>query len=345
MNSQTRAASTCDLSIVVPVYNSASIFPVLYRQLVDVLEKTVASFEIIAVVDGCPDDSAKVVAGIGEQDSRVCLIELSRNFGEQAAITAGLEYARGDMVVVMDDDMEDPPRIIPEFIAKAREGYDVVYGIMKKRKTVAHRRFFYSSYYRLLNMLTDIKMPRDAGSYSLMTRPVVDQINAMPESNRYVRGMRTWVGFNQIGLEYERDERYEGRSGYNLRKYFRFALDAILSFSYRPLDWLSIIGALISFGSFIFGLSLIIRKWLGLVRDIPGYASIMVVQLFLGGVILLALGVIGQYIARIYDEAKRRPSYVVKRSLGFQHTPHSVNPAETDSARTVQESIRAEDPK
>jgi len=306
-----------ELSIVIPVYNSAEIFPHLHRRLVETLTDVVSSFEIIAVVDGCTDESADVVEDSCKKDPRVKLVELSRNFGEEAAVTAGLRLASGEMVIVMDDDLEDPPEVIPEFIAKAQEGYEVVYGITKKRRVSAFRRFTYYSFYRLLNRLTKIRMPFDAGSYCLMKRSVVEELNSMPETNRYIRGMRAWLGFNQVGVEYERDERFAGKSGYNLAKYLRFALDGILSFSYKPLQYVSMLGFIISLVSFILGVRLIVLKLLGRVVDVPGWVSLMVAVLFIGGIQLVSIGVLGQYIARIYDEVKQRPKFVIKRLIGF----------------------------
>ena len=306
-----------ELSVVIPVYNSAEIFPELYSRLVNTLVSTVNSFEIIAVVDGCVDDSADVIANFCKKDSQLKLVELSRNFGHQSAITAGLELTSGEMIIVMDDDLEDPPEILPKFIEKAQEGYDVVYGIRKKRKVSLFRRFSYHIFYRLLNIFSEVEMPYDAGDFSLMGRPVVEYLNSMPESNRYLRGMKTWLGFSQVGIEYERGVRTTGESGYSMTKYIKFAIDAILSFSYKPLTYVSLTGLIISFISFVLGLRLIILKIFKSIPDVPGWASLMVVVLFIGGAQLLSIGIVGQYIAKIYDETKKRPRYVIRRKIGF----------------------------
>lgn len=308
------------LSVVVPVYNSATIFPELHRRLVAALEPCVDSFEIIAVVDGCADNSADVVAQTHEVDTRIKLIELARNFGEQAATTAGLEHARGTMIVVMDDDLEDPPEVIPQLIEKARQGYDVVYGVMRKRKASVLRRLAYHSFYRVLNYMTDeTRMPNDAGSFCLMSRQVVDQLNALPETNRYIRGLRAWLGYRQIGVEYERGHRHSGTSGYSWRGYLRFATMAIYSFSYKPLRLVTWTGGFVSLLGFLWGAKVVAFNLLGFTPSVPGYVSIMVAQLFLGGIQLLSLGVIGQYISRIYSEAKRRPVYIPRRMVGFDN--------------------------
>ena len=306
-----------ELSVVIPVYNSATIFPELYRRLLNTLDSTANSFEIIAVVDGCEDNSVDVIANFCKKDNQLKLVELSRSFGEEAAVTAGIELASGEMVIVMDDDLEDPPEVLPKFIEKAKEGYDVVYGIIKRRKVSALLRATYFLFYRVLNIFTDIKMPTDAGSFCLMKRPVVNALNDMPETNRYIRGMRAWLGFNQIGIEYERDERYAGSSGYNFFKYLKFGFDGIFSFSYKPLHYVTIIGSMVALISIILGARLIILKLMDRVVEVPGWVSLMVVMLFLGGVQIIAIGIVGQYIARVYDETKQRPKFVVKQLIGF----------------------------
>ena len=306
-----------ELSIVIPVYDSAKIFPQLYMRLTDALLGVVNSYEILAVVDGCTDESADVIASFCDKDARVKLVELSRNFGEEAAVTAGLGLAAGEMIIVMDDDLEDPPEVIPKFIAKAQEGYEVVYGVIKQRKVSLGRRLSYYVFYRFLNRLTNIYMPPDAGNFCLMKRPVVEALNSMPETNRYIRGMRVWLGFSQASVDYERGERFAGRSGYNIRKYFKFALDGILSFSYKPLQYVSVLGFIIALVSFLLGVRLIVLKLLGKVAGVPGWVSLMVVVLFIGGIQLISIGVVGHYIARIYDEVKRRPKFVIRRLIGF----------------------------
>jgi len=306
-----------DLSVVIPVYNSADIFPELYNRLTKVLDTARLRFEIIAVVDGCPDNSADVIESYCRRDARVKLIEFSRNFGHQAAVTAGLAHARGQMVVVMDDDLEDPPEVIPEFVRLSRDGYDVVYGVRKARKVSFYKRVSFKLFYRVFNYLSEIDMPLDAGDFCLFTRQVVDHIRAMPERNRYVRGLRTWVGFRQIGFSYQRGERLAGDSGYGLSKYLRLAMNAIFSFSYKPLHIFSYLGTVIALVGFVLGVIFILQKLIGPGIDVEGWVSLMIAVLFLGGVQLISIGVLGEYIARIYDEVKNRPSFVLKRVIGI----------------------------
>lgn len=307
-----------ELSVVIPVYNSAEIFPELHRRLVETLSDTVQSYEIIAVVDGCTDNSAEVIETNIKENPHLKMVELSRNFGHQTAITAGLELSSGEMVVVMDDDLEDRPELLPKFLSKAQEGYDVVYGIRKKRKVSIYRRFAFSFFYRLLNRLSAIDMPYDSGDFCLMKRPIVEALNAMPETNRYIRGLRTWLGLKQVGIEYERGSRPTGQSGYKLINYIKLAMDGILSFSYKPLTYVSVIGFVVASASFLAGMRLIILKFMQESIDVPGWASIMVAVLFIGGVQLISVGILGQYIARIYDEVKQRPKFVIKRTIGLE---------------------------
>lgn len=303
------------LSVVIPVYNSEAIFPELYGRLCGALKGVTSSFEVIAVVDGCRDRSYEVIRSVGEKDPRIKAVEFSRNFGHQAAITAGLSLASGDRVAVMDDDLEDPPEMLPKFLARMEEGYDVVYGIRRKRERAAIYRFLYKSFYRILGMLVDIRMPTDAGDFCMMSRRVVQVLNAMPENNRYLRGLRSWAGFEQTGIEYDRGARFASNSGYSLTKYIKLALDAIFSFSYKPLTYVSRVGLLIAGGSFLYGIRLLV---VGRSPIAPGWASLFVAILFLSGVQLISIGIIGQYLARIYDEIKQRPKFIVKRSSNFE---------------------------
>jgi dolichol-phosphate mannosyltransferase len=309
------ASSGCQLSVVIPVYNSANIFPELYQRLVDTLNKTVSSFEIIAVVDGGSDHSFDAITNIGRRDDRVKAVEFSRNFGHQTAITAGLTLAAGETVAVMDDDLEDPPEVLPLMLERIRGGFDVVYGIRRNRKQNWIHRFFFAAFYRALGGLADVRIPRDAGDFCVMTRRVVDTLNAMPENNRYLRGLRSWAGFDQTGIEYRREKRFANRSGYSFRKYFRLASDAVFSFSYKPLEYVSMIGFIIAILSFIYGLYVFS---VGRILVAPGWASLFVAILFFSGVQLISVGIIGQYLARIYDEIKHRPRYIIKRTAGFE---------------------------
>jgi polyisoprenyl-phosphate glycosyltransferase len=251
------------LSIVIPVYNSAEIFPELYLRLSAAMHDCTYRYEIIAIIDGCKDNSFEVISAFQLHDNRLKLVEFSRNFGHQAAISAGLQVASGDMVAVMDDDLEDPPEILLKMIAKIEDGYDVVYGVRKKRKRSFFHRILYRQFYRVMGALVDTHMPYDAGDFCIMKRRVVDALNSMQERNIYIRGLRAWSGFRQTGIEYDRGARFSSGSGYNLKKYIALALDAIFSFSYKPLKYVSRAGMLIAIASFIIAARIVIYKLSG----------------------------------------------------------------------------------
>lgn len=312
------APADVDVSVVIPVYKSGEIFPELSRQLVQALEAGGYTFDIIAVVDGPLDDTFDIVAALAEADPRVKALELSRNFGHQAAVTAGLAHASGRVVGVMDDDLEDPPSVLVEMLGKLEEGYDVVYGVRRTRRRSLLYRLLYRLFYRVFGALTDIDMPHDAGDFCVMRRPVADLLNRMPENNRYLRGMRAWAGFRQTGWAYDRGERAGGSSGYSLRKYLALALDAVFAFSYKPLEYVSRLGLVIALTSFAYGSYLVIVKLLGFGPDVPGWVSLLVAVLMLSGVQLISIGILGQYLKRIYDEVKDRPKFVVGRSTAWK---------------------------
>jgi dolichol-phosphate mannosyltransferase len=305
------------VSVVIPVYNSADIQNELYRRLTDVLEKNYPSHEIIFVNDGSEDNSTQVLKEICRKDDCVRLIDFSRNFGHQAAISAGLPRAQGDLIAVMDDDLQDPPEILPAFIDKIAEGYDVVYGVRKRRKESLLKRLSYHFFYRLLGALSHDQIQIDAGDFCVMRRKIVDAINLFPESNKFLRGIRSSVGFKQVGLEYERDPRRAGKSQYTFKKYVRFALDALFSFSYLPLRIATLLGVAAAFLSFVYGIFIVFKKLFGYIDHVPGFASLFVLTAFLGGMILVSLGIIGEYIARVYDEAKKRPLYIIREEVNF----------------------------
>jgi glycosyltransferase involved in cell wall biosynthesis len=321
--SQISTSGKPDLSVVIPIYNSANIFPELYKRLVHSLEPCVRSFEIIPVLDGCRDNSFSVISGLSAKDKRIKLIEFSRNFGHQAALTAGLNHASGALVAIIDDDLEDPPELLPRFLEKIREGFDVVYGIRRKRRRSFILRMLYKAFYRMLGNLVDIKIPYDAGDFCVMTERVVKVLVSMREHNRYLRGMRAWAGFNQTGIEYDREKRFADESGYSIRKYVALALNAIFSFSYKPLKYLTVLGLIISAVSFEEAFRILFLKVTHRLPEVPGWTYLSVAMLFLFGIVFIALGILGEYIARIYDELKQRPQFIVKTSLGFdERTGH-----------------------
>ena len=302
-----------ELSVVIPVYNEVENIPVLYAQLVAVLEGANINFEIVFVDDGSSDESVRKLNELGVSDKRVVVIELARNFGHQVAITAGLDFARGRAIAVMDADLQDPPEVLPQFIAKWREGHDVVYAIREHRKEGWLKRTSYKVFYRLLRRVSNIEIPLDAGDFCVMDRRVVDLLKNMPERNRFVRGIRSWVGFSQVGLPFERHARHAGTSKYTFGRLMLLALDGLISFSYGAAPsyhcaWIERFFLVSIFGVFFF-----VKKLLyGL--SPPGYASIIVSIFFLAGIQLITLGVIGEYVGRIFEEAKRRPMYVLRRT-------------------------------
>jgi len=251
------------------------------------------------------------------KDKKVKFIDFSRNFGHQVAISAGLERARGDIIAIIDDDLQDPPELLPKFIDKLLEGNDIVFGIRKKRKENILKRASFYMFYRLLRIISSHDIPYDSGDFCVMNKKTVEIINRFKEANKFLRGIRSWIGFKQIGIEYEREPRFEGKSQYTLRRYLRFALNAIFSFSYLPLRISTLLGLSVASLSILYGLFIVYKKIAGLIEKVPGFATLFVAISFLGGFILICLGVIGEYIARLYDELKRRPQYIIKNEIGF----------------------------
>src|SRR6056297_769252 len=314
-----------DISIVVPIYyEEENIFP-LYERLKEVVANEMGlDYEIIFINDGSKDDSVKNIKKLREQDDGIKLINFSRNFGHQVAVTAGLEHTNGEVSVIIDADLQDPPELIIDMYEKYKEGYDVVYA---KRKSRAGESFFKKKtakvFYRLLDFISEVDIPLDTGDYRLISKRVVAQLNNMPEKNRFIRGLVTWVGFKQTYVEYNRDERHAGETGYSLSKMIKFSLDGITSFSTFPLKIATIFGTLISGVSFIYILRIIYLKYFT-EKTIQGWSSIMVSNLFLGWIILLTLGILGEYIGRIYTELKNRPQYIIKDKYGFSEEEKDV---------------------
>jgi polyisoprenyl-phosphate glycosyltransferase len=308
----TQETTKPDLSIVIPVYNEEENIPTLYDRLVLVMEATKSDFEIIFVDDGSCDQSRQRLVELEDRDKRIVVIELARNFGHQVAITAGLEFAQGKAIAVMDADLQDPPEVLPQFISKWREGYEVVYAIRERRKESWLKRSCYATFYRLLRRVANIDIPLDAGDFCIMDRRVVDLLKSMPERNRFIRGIRSWVGFRQIGLPFERHARYAGTSKYTLSRLMLLALDGLISFSYIPLRIITVLGLSVSLLSLIMAMFFFVKKLIyGL--NPPGFAAIITSIFFLAGIQLITLGVIGEYVGRIFEEAKQRPIYTLRR--------------------------------
>jgi polyisoprenyl-phosphate glycosyltransferase len=312
------------ISVVIPCYNEDQALNRLFERLTAAAEKWNEPFEIVVVDDGSSKRTWDLICNIHERDSRWKAVRLSRNFGHQIAISAGMYHSRGDCTVIIDGDLQDPPEEIERLISKWREGYEVVYAIRTKRKESLIRRLCYSTFYRLLDVVTTTPMPLDAGDFCLLDRKVLDLLNNMQEGNRYVRGLRSWVGFRQTGLAYERDSRWAGKPKYTFRKLVKLALNGIFSFSYAPLRFITYSGIMVVVLSFLGGIfTLSQRFFLSYFRSIglepvTWFATIFIGMLFIGGVQLISLGIIGEYIARIYDEVRRRPLWVEQQSLGIE---------------------------
>jgi dolichol-phosphate mannosyltransferase len=300
------------LDAVVPVYNEQAILPELNRRLADALGGLPYEWRIIYVDDGSRDRTGELLAGFAADDPRVGVIHLSRNFGQQIAISAGLATTDADAVVLLDGDLQDPPEVIPRLVEKWEEGYDVVYAVKRDRKEALPKRALFSLFYSILRRLSNVDIPADAGNFSLMDRAVVDVINTMPERDRYVSGLRAYVGGRQTGVEFERARRYAGQPRQSPLKLMRMATDAFFAFSELPLRLATILGFVVSGVAFLVLLNVLYQRLIS-GAAIVGWASTMTSILFLGGIQLIAVGVIGEYIGRIYNEAKGRPAWVVGR--------------------------------
>lgn len=304
-----------ELSVVVPVFNEEENIPELYRRLSAVLPRVVRAWEILFVDDGSRDRSWELICSLAAQDSRVRGLRLSRNFGHQMAFAAGLDHARGQVVVIMDADLQDPPELIPELFAKYRQGYEVVYAVRVARHgETAFKKLTAALFYRLLSRITAVDIPQDTGDFRLMGPRAVEAFRRLPERHRFTRGLVAWLGFPQTGVPYERAPRYAGITKYPFRKMLRFALDAITSFSHVPLQLATWLGFVVSAFAFFYILVVLALKLAGI--SWPGYTSLMAAILFLGGVQLLMVGLLGEYVGRIYDEVKQRPLYLVAEKVG-----------------------------
>ncbi len=299
-------------SIVVPVYNEVESLPELYRRVRQVMEQLGEPWELVLVDDGSTDGSTELIRQLQAQDpEHVRAVILARNFGHQIAVTAGIDYARGQAVILMDADLQDPPEVIPQLVAKWREGYHVVYAVRQARQGESwFKKATAALFYRLIRRITDVAIPVDTGDFRLMDRRVVDVLRRMGERHRFLRGMVAWVGFRQTGVPYVRAPRYAGETKYPLRKMVKFAWDAITGFSYAPLQMATYLGFL-SATLAILAIPLVIALRLAGSQAFYGQASTLIAVLFLGGVQLISLGILGEYIGRIYDEVKGRPLYVV----------------------------------
>jgi glycosyltransferase involved in cell wall biosynthesis len=305
------------ISIVVPMYNEEAVFHTLFKVLEETLAQLDVTYEVICVDDGSKDKTRELLMAKTQQDPRVKAVLLSRNFGKEAAMTAAIDYASGDAVIPIDADLQDPPELIGQMVEKWREGFDVVYAKRVSRMTdTPMKRNTAGLFYRVFNMLSEIPIPENVGDYRLMDRRVVDAIKRLPEKDRFMKGLFCWPGFSSTSIEFERPERMEGETKFNYWKLWNFALNGITSFSSLPVRMGVYLGLIVSAVAFFYGL-IILLKTLFTGVEVPGYASLMVVMLFIGGVQLFFLGLLGEYIGRIYKEVKNRPIYMVDKALGF----------------------------
>jgi dolichol-phosphate mannosyltransferase len=310
------ASQRVTYSVVVPVYNEIESISEMHKRLESVLDSLDASWELILVDDGSSDGSTEEILKIADQDGRVRPIIFARNFGHQIAITAGLDLSRGEAVIIIDADLQDPPEVIADFVEKWKEGYEVVFGVRSEREGESwFKRLTASLFYRMIYRITDVKIPLDSGDFRLLDRQAVDTLNTMRERHRFPRGMAAWIGFKQIGIPYRRSARFAGATKYPFRKMFRLALDAVTGFSYFPLQLATYLGFICA-GVSAVAIPVVIGMRLTGSQAFLGQATTLIAVLFLGGVQLISLGILGEYIGRLYDEAKGRPLYIMRQQDG-----------------------------
>lgn len=304
-------------SVIVPVYNEELVIEESYRRLTQVMEKTQGEYELLFINDGSRDKTPELLEALAVRDSHVKLLHFSRNFGHQTAVCAGMDYAGGQAVVIIDADLQDPPEVILQMIDKWQQGYDVVYGKRLQRKGETwFKKLTAKAFYRFLNHMTTVDIPVDTGDFRLIDRKVCDVMKGLTEKNRYVRGLVSWAGFKQTAVEYVREERFAGETKYPLRKMVKLAVDATVSFSYKPLRIAGLLGIVLSIASFIY-LLIIIGQRLFTNTTVPGWASLIAVILFFNGVSLMLHSITGEYVGRIYEETKNRPLYIISGKKGF----------------------------
>lgn len=303
-----------ELSVIIPVFNEEKNITLLHQRLSEVIRKITHDYELLFVNDGSRDNTLALVKNVSKQDPHVRYIDFSRNFGHQIAVTAGLDYALGDAVVIIDADLQDPPELIKEMYSKMKEGYDVVYAKRKSRKGETFmKKLTAKIFYRLLQRITSVNIPVDTGDFRIISRQVVNVVKNMPEQQKYLRGQIAWAGYRQTFMEYERQERHAGETGWPYRKMIRFALDGITSFSNFPLKFATVSGIIVSCISFILILYALYSRFI--TREyVAGWASLMIVVLFMGGIQLLSIGIIGEYISRISANVRNRPLYIVRET-------------------------------
>ncbi len=305
-------------SFIIPIYNEEETINEMYRRMSAVMDRMDGNVELILINDGSRDRSIHLLRDLHDQDSRVCYLSLARNFGHQIAVTAGLNFARGQVVVILDADLQDPPELIPDMVEKWKQGYQVVYAQRTQRRQESwFKRFTAYSFYRLLKKLADVDIPTDTGDFCLLDRQVVEVLNAMPERNRYIRGLRSWIGFRQTAIRFERDPRFAGEVKYTFRKSLALAINGLVSFSIVPLRISTYVGLLAAIASIL--MALLVLYWRIFVPNSPltGFTMVLMAIFFLGAVQLVSIGILGEYIGRIYEEVKGRPLYTLAEVGGF----------------------------
>ncbi|HTB13506.1 MAG TPA: glycosyltransferase family 2 protein [Bryobacteraceae bacterium] len=312
------------ISVVVPAFNEEEGIETLYQRVTDASAAWGEDHELIIVDDGSRDRTLQICERLASADSRLKILSLSRNFGHQAAVTAGLQHAAGDIVAVMDADLQDPPEELLPFIEKVRSGFDVVYAIRTKRKEGLLKRISYHLYYRILRKLATLDIPLDAGDFCVMRGEVVEAMNQLPERNRFVRGLRTWIGYRQTGLAYERAARFAGEPKYTFSRLVKLGLDGIINFSYRPLQIITYVGLMVALAAIVLGVAVFFLYasnatiWGFNPRQSRGWTSLILVLLFSSAVQMISLGILGEYIGRLFEETKRRPIYLLKKRVNCE---------------------------
>jgi glycosyltransferase involved in cell wall biosynthesis len=313
-------------SLIIPIYNEEENIPELYRRVSVLMDKLDGLSELILINDGSCDRSLFMIRELHQKDARVCYLSLARNFGHQVAVTAGLNFARGQAIIILDADLQDPPELIPQMLAKWQQGYHVVYAQRIKRSQESwFKRFTAYVFYRVLRRLADVDIPADTGDFCLMDRQIVDILNAMPERSRYIRGLRAWIGFRQTAVKFERDPRFAGKVKYTFRKSLSLALNSLIAFSHVPLRLSIYLGLFSAFLSACMALLVLYWRLYQPNSPLTGLATILIAVFFLGSVQLISIGILGEYIGRIYEEVKGRPIYTLAEVAGFEPSSGSVN--------------------
>lgn len=321
-------------SVILPIFNESENLPELYRRLSDVMRALAEPYEIIFVDDGSRDNSVEKILAFHQDDPSVRLLQLSRNFGQQVAFSAGLAFATGKAVIAMDSDLQDAPEIIPKFVEQWKQGFDVAYAIRQTREEGAPLKLAYHLFYRIMKYYSDIDIPVDVGDFSLMDRRIVDTLNKLPERARYLRGLRAWVGFKQIGIPVQRGQRFTGQPKYTFKMLVNLAMSGLFSFSMAPLRFATSLGLMVSLFSFC-SIVVVVYCKLFTTTSLPGFAAVATILFFLGGIQLLTIGILGEYIGRIFEEVKGRPLFLISHATGFDNVSNDRQTIVDDSGRHI----------